>query len=97
MLVGTAELTRLQGPNCALEGPEIFERRIVLIRSVSFPFPDQQHLYAVHRRKNFTFFHSISFLYFINAGSGQTGSLDNYHSHSNSKMQELLVGNNTKC
>jgi len=61
VLVGTAELTRLQDPNCTLssEIPEIFKRRVLLIRSVSFPFPEQQHLYTAHRSKSFVL------LYFI--------------------------------
>jgi len=101
VLVGTTELTRLKNPNCALrsEIPEIFKRRIVLIRSVSFPFPDQQHLYTVHRRKNFVLllFFSVSFLYFIKTLSSYTGRLYNYHSHRNRKLRELLLGKNTKC
>ena len=70
MFVGTAELTRLQDPYWALrsEIPEIFKRRIVLMRSVSFPLTDQQQLYTVTvDRVSFILFHLISFLYFINA------------------------------
>jgi hypothetical protein len=46
VLVGASELTRLQDPNCALrsEVPELFTRRTISIRPVSFPLPDQQHL-----------------------------------------------------
>jgi hypothetical protein len=67
VLVGIGEVTKLLDPNSALrsEIPEMFKRRIVLIRSVSFPFPDQQHLYTVHRRKNFISLYFTQFQVYI--------------------------------
>jgi hypothetical protein len=66
VLVGTGELTRLQDTNCALRSgiPEIFRRRIVLIRSVSFPFPDQQRLYTSQHRKKFLLYF-VQFQFYI--------------------------------
>jgi hypothetical protein len=67
VLVGTADLTRLKLRNCARrpEIPEIFKRRIVLTRSVFFPFPDQQHLYTVHRGKKFILLYFRQFRLYI--------------------------------
>ena len=57
-MLGTAELTKLQDPNCAQRVvpfsrsavPELFKRNNVLIGPVSFPFPDHQHPFVCDPR-----------------------------------------------